>query len=261
MSCREKKGPLAAQPGASFSTEAGDKPPVPLPPPRKDKKRQDPWAGRASISSVGRKIQQRLLQVMDEQGESLGTMHRSNALRLMDEQGLKLVLVDAAADPPLYRLMSGKQIHEESMRLREKQKATAAPVQVKELSFSVDIASHDLERKLSQAQSWLDKKNHVQITLKSRRTASTVSLDQTLEEIVQQMPGLVGFVSKPKVVGAGKASCILRLPSAKELLALKAKSRPPPTPPQPTGVTPQLGEPESLAASPASASKEDSTQQ
>ncbi|CAL8314578.1 unnamed protein product [Lota lota] len=251
-SCREKKsslhGPLTAPPGpgCNFSTEAGETPPAAVPPPKK--KKQDPWA-RASIGSVGRKIQQRLLQVIGVGGESLGNMHRSDAIRLMDEQGLKLVLVDDAADPPLYQLMSGKQIHEEQLKLREKQKAKPATVQVKELTFSSDIASHDLSTKLKQVQSWLDKKNHVRITLRSRRTASTVSLDQTLEEMVQQMPVTVGFVSKPKVIRDGRAMCILRPPSAKELLSQKEKSKPSPPP---TGATPQFSEPGALPVSPAS---------
>ncbi|CAL8317543.1 unnamed protein product [Merluccius merluccius] len=255
-SCREKKGPLHGPlTGCNFSTEAGETPPAAAAPPKK-KKKQDPLA-RASIGSVGRKIEQRLLQVIGEGGESLGNMHRSNAIRLMDEQGLKLVLLDANADPPLYQLMSGKQIHEEQLKQREKQKAKPATVQVKELTFSLGIASHDLSTKLKQVQNWLDKKNHVRITLRSRRTASTVSLDQTLKEMVQQMPVTVGFVSKPTVIRDGRAMCILRLPSAKEL-SEKAKSKQ--SPPPPIDATPQRSEPEALSTSPADASKDPAQQ-
>lgn len=43
--------------------------------------------------------------------------------------------------------------------------------------------------------------------------------DTTLEQIVQQMEVMVGFVSKPKVIRDGQAAmCVLRPPSAKELL-------------------------------------------
>ncbi|XP_071368719.1 translation initiation factor IF-3, mitochondrial [Centroberyx affinis] len=154
-----------------FSTTADDSGESPEP----KKKKQDPRA-RATISSVGRKIQSRHLQVISETGENLGIMHRVNVIRLMDEQGLKLVLLSEHKDPPVYRLMSGKQIHEEQLKLREKQKAKAAPVQVKELTFSFDIAPHDLTTKLKQVQSWLDKKHHVRITLQSRRRETTLSL-------------------------------------------------------------------------------------
>lgn len=91
---------------------------------KKKKKKQDPKA-RTTIRSVGRKIHDRHLLLLDEEGENLGTVHRADALRLMDEKGLKLVTVNENAEPPVYRLMSGKQIHEEQMKLREKQKAKA----------------------------------------------------------------------------------------------------------------------------------------
>ncbi|XP_056437966.1 translation initiation factor IF-3, mitochondrial [Gadus chalcogrammus] len=251
--CGEEKGFLRGPPtappgpGGHFSTEAGETPPAAVVPPPK-KKKQDPNA-RTTINSVGRKIHLRLLQVMGVGGESLGNMHRSDAIRLMDEQGLKLVLVDDSADPPLYQLMSGKQIHEEQLKLREKQKAKPAAVQVKELTFSSDIASHDLSTKLKQVQSWLEKKNHVRITLRAKRTASKVALDQTLDDMVQQMPMTVGFVAKPKVIRDGRAMCILRPPSAKELAPQKEKSKP--QPPPPTDATPQCSEPGTPPDSPA----------
>ena len=77
--------------------------------------------------------------------------------------------------------------------------------------------------------------------------------DQTLEDMVQQMPVTVGFVAKPKVIRDGRAMCILRPPSAKELAPQKEKSKPPPPP---TDVTPQRSEPGTPPVSPADASKE-----
>ena len=115
--------------------------------------------------------------------------------------------------------MSGKQIHEEQLRLREKQKAKTGPLSVKELTFSSDIAPHDLSTKLKQVQNWLDKKNHVKLTLQSGRTEAAISLDSTLEQMVQKMyMMMVGFVSKPQVIRDGKAAvCVVRPPSPKEL--------------------------------------------
>lgn len=94
-------------------------------PQEKKKKKQDLKSRTTTISSVGRKIHHRYLLLLDEEGENLGTMHRADVLRLMDVKGLKLVPVNENAEPPVYRLMSGKQIHEEQMKLREKQKTRA----------------------------------------------------------------------------------------------------------------------------------------
>lgn len=85
------------------------------------RQRQDPRA-RNTVSSIGRKIHHRHLQVIGASGEDLGTMHRADVIRLMDQQGLKLVPLDQNQQPPVFRLMTGKQIHQEQLKLREKQK-------------------------------------------------------------------------------------------------------------------------------------------
>ncbi|XP_038133453.1 translation initiation factor IF-3, mitochondrial [Cyprinodon tularosa] len=192
--------------------------------PAANKKKQDPRA-HTSISSVGRKIPHREVQVISETGENLGVMHRADVIRIMDEKDLKLVLLRGNKEPPVYRLMSGKQIHEEQLRLREKNKTKAAPVQVKELSISAGIASHDLSTKLKQVESWLEKKHHVRLTLRAGHGQQASNLDTTLEQMVEQINLMVGYVSKPKVTREGQvAMCVLRPPSAKEL-ALKAKNK------------------------------------
>lgn len=205
---------------SALCTAVEDTQPTPTP-----KKKKQSGHNNASIGSVGRKIPHRLIQVIGESGDNMGTMHRSDVFRLMDEQELKLVLLSEKKDPPVYKLMSGKQIHEEQLRLREKQKAKPAPLQVKELTFSSGIATHDLSTKLKQVESWLEKKHHVRITLRSSRS-STGNVDTTLESVLQQMEVDFGFVSKPKVIRDGQAAmCILRPPSTKELAQKSKKTQ------------------------------------
>ncbi|XP_041831986.1 translation initiation factor IF-3, mitochondrial [Melanotaenia boesemani] len=196
-----------------FSTEVEGTEQTPAP----KKKKQDPRA-RVSVSSVGRKIPQREIQVISETGENLGIMHRADVIKVMDERSLKLVLLSEHKDPAVYRLMSGKQIHEEQLKLREKNKAKAVPVQVKELTFSAGMAAHDLTTKLKQVENWLKKNHHIRITLQAKGAKPAVDLDTALEQMVEQMEVMVGFVAKPKVIRDGQAAtCILRPPSAKEL--------------------------------------------
>lgn len=52
----------------------------------------------------------------------------------------------------------------------------AGVVQVKDLTLSSDIALHDLDTKLKQVTSWLEKKHHVRLTLKPRRDQSEQAL-------------------------------------------------------------------------------------
>ncbi|KAK5852710.1 hypothetical protein PBY51_006557 [Eleginops maclovinus] len=212
--CSERFNPIASSwRGSPFSSAVDDteKPPTPK------KKKPGPRA-HGTIGSVGHDIPHREVQLISETGENMGTMHRGNVIRLMDKNGLKLVLLSEHQDPPVYKLMSGKQIHEEKLKQREKQKAKA-PAQVKEISFLSCISSHDLSTKMKRVESWLEKKNHVRITMKSGRGGPSDNMDITLEQIVERMEMTVGFVSKPALIQDGQAAmCILRPPSAKDLL-------------------------------------------
>ncbi|KAG9351376.1 hypothetical protein JZ751_022625 [Albula glossodonta] len=221
--------PFSIQRGTALSTatdggEEGGKEAAPR------KKQTDPRA-RHSIGSVGRKIHQRHIQVIGHDGANLGTMHRADVLRLMDEKDLRLVPLNENKDPPVYQLMTGKQIHEEQLKLREKQKNKTGPIQVKELAFSLDIAPHDLDTKMRQIQSWLSKKCHVRVTLKGN-VKNPQPLDSRLEEMVKQMPVIVGFVSKPKVIRNGRAAmCIVRSPTEKEVSQQGVRTTEPIQPP------------------------------
>nr|XP_046228303.1 translation initiation factor IF-3, mitochondrial isoform X2 [Scatophagus argus]XP_046228304.1 translation initiation factor IF-3, mitochondrial isoform X2 [Scatophagus argus] len=218
--CSERHNVIATSWRCSpFSTAVGDAEQTPV-----TKGKKQDFQAPDTISSVGRHIPHVHIHLISDTGEDLGKMHRGDAIRIMEKSGLKLVLLNKKKDPPVYQLLSGKQIHEEQLKLREKQKTKAAPVQVKELTFHSGITTHDVSVKLKQVESWLEKKHHVRITLRSGRRAPAVNLDKTLEQMIQQMGVMVGFVSKPQCIRDGKAAmCILRPPSAKEL-SQKAKN-------------------------------------
>ncbi|XP_078078314.1 translation initiation factor IF-3, mitochondrial [Mustelus asterias] len=190
------------------------------------REKKDPRA-RRTLGSIGRKIHHRIIQVIDENGENLGNLHRAEVIRMMDERGVKVVPLRENADPPVYKLMTGKQIHEEQMKLREKQKnkSNTGPCQIKEQTFSADIAKHDLQTKIKQIQQWIEKKHHVRITVRKGTVVDKADkMEILLEEIVQSMPDKATYVSKPKVIKEGKAAmCILRHMSEKELRAYKQK--------------------------------------
>ncbi len=106
---------------------------------QKETKKLDQRA-RVTFGSVGRKIGQRHIQLLGEDGEELGTMHRADVIRLMDETGLRLVAINYSCDPPLYRLMKGKQIHEEQMKLRDTQKTKKGAYQSKKSEHKIKAA-------------------------------------------------------------------------------------------------------------------------
>lgn len=90
------------------------------------KKKENPNAKKV-IGNVGRLIPYNYIQMISENGEDMGKMSRWKAIKIMEERDLKLVVFREDADPPMYRLMTGKQIFEEQTKLREKQKLSSGP--------------------------------------------------------------------------------------------------------------------------------------
>ncbi|XP_075865650.1 translation initiation factor IF-3, mitochondrial isoform X2 [Microcebus murinus] len=181
------------------------------------KKKKDGTA----FSNTGRKISERIIHVLDEKGNDLGIMHRADVIRLLDERDLRLVQKNPSAEPPQYQLMTGIQIHEERMRLREREKASpkTGPTLTKELTFSSNIGQHDLDTKSKQIQQWIEKKHKVQITIKKGKNADEPEnkMEEIFNQILQTMPGMATFSSKPQPTRGGKAlMCVLRPLTKKE---------------------------------------------
>ncbi|XP_038055267.1 translation initiation factor IF-3, mitochondrial-like [Patiria miniata] len=183
-----------------------------------------------SMKSVGKLVPDRIVHLLDEAGESLGSLHRTEAIKRSQETGLKLVLINQNTKPyPTYRLMTGQQLHQEQMLLREKLKAKSAPTQVKEARLSGNIEKHDLEVKRRHLQDWFREGGaqvHVRVTVTGTgKHQKPVTKEQQLAVIHQLMAGLedrVMFASKPRDVGKDgmNLTVTLRRMSAKEKTAL-----------------------------------------
>lgn len=176
---------------------------------------------RDAFSNTGRKISERIIRVLDEKGMDLGMMHRADVIRLMNKQDLRLVQRNTSSEPPEYQLMTGEQIHQERLKLREQEKAKpkTGPTMTKELVFSSNIGQHDLDTKSKQIQQWIEKKYHVQVTIKRRKDAeqSEEETEEIFNQILQTMPDIATFSSRPKAIRGGTASmCVFRHLSKKE---------------------------------------------
>lgn len=200
----------------AFSTEEED--------PENERTKEKP--GKASFGNIGRKIHDRIIHVLDEKGNDLGNMHRADVIRLLNERDLRLVKKNTSTQPPEYQLMTGIQIQEERLRLREleKVKPKVGSTLTKELTFSSNIGKHDLNTKTKQIQQWIEKKNKVQITIKKAKKAEEPEnkMEEICNQLLQAMPGIATFSSRPQPIRGGSAvMCVLRPLSKKEEKAYK----------------------------------------
>ncbi|XP_077154418.1 translation initiation factor IF-3, mitochondrial [Ranitomeya variabilis] len=181
---------------------------------------------RKVIGHVGRIIPYKMIQVLDKDGKDRGKMLRRDVIRVMEEENLKLVSVSHSADPPVYKLLTGKELHEEQLRLREQQKQSSSPgpVQIKEMSFLASISQHDLDVKRKQIIHWIEKKHHVRITVLNSRIANGPDKLDVLQQMIESMVACSTCMVQPKERKDGRAMiCVLRPLSDKEMQRRKTE--------------------------------------
>ncbi|KAM5179962.1 translation initiation factor IF-3, mitochondrial [Mantella aurantiaca] len=187
------------------------------------KKKKENQNSRKIIGNVGRLIPYNIIQVISENGENMGNMNRNKVMQIMKDQDLKLVMFREQSDPPVYKLMTGKQLFEEQNKLREKQKLSpGSTVHLKEMSILASIQKHDLDTKKKQLSQWIEKKNHVRIIVINSRTTEGPGKEDVLREVLITLKNQAICLSEPKVRKDGRAMiCVLRPLSEKELQKLK----------------------------------------
>ena len=100
-------------------------------------------------------------------GEDLGTMTKRKARELAENLEVKLVLTEKEPSGRIkYKLMTGKQVTEERLRLQQLKKAEKKKA-VKNTRITSKISKHDLQMKTKQLLQWVDKGHEVKITVKS----------------------------------------------------------------------------------------------
>jgi translation initiation factor IF-3 len=108
------------------------------------------------------------VRVIDAEGKQLGIMTVKQALATAQEQGTDLVEVAPNADPPVCRLMDfGKFLYETQKRERDARKSQAK-VEIKEIRLRPKIDEHDINYRLKQARTFLDRGAKVRVRLRFR---------------------------------------------------------------------------------------------
>lgn len=119
-------------------------------------------------NKINEEIRDKELRVIDENGQMLGIMSRSEALALADEKKLDLVNISPNANPPVCKILDyGKYRYD--MQKREKEaKKKQKTIQVKEIRLSTFIEDHDVQVKAKMANKFLKDGDKVKISMRFR---------------------------------------------------------------------------------------------
>lgn len=108
------------------------------------------------------------VQVIDENGEKLGTMPTREAIKIAEEKGVDLVLVSPNSEVPVCKILDYSKYKFEMAKKSKEAKKKQKVVEIKEIRLSPNIDKHDLEVKAKNANKFLSAGNKVKVTMRFR---------------------------------------------------------------------------------------------
>lgn len=105
------------------------------------------------------------LRVIDEDGNQIGVLSRSEAMQLAGDRELDLVEISPDANPPVAKIVDwGKYKYQKTKQL-QKSKRHAKSLEVKQMRFGLKISDHDLGVKLKKVAGFLENGHKVKIVI------------------------------------------------------------------------------------------------
>ena len=117
---------------------------------------------------INEQIRDKEVRVIGADGEQLGVMSAKEAMALADEAELDLVKIAPTAKPPVCKIINYSKYKYELARKEKEAKKKQKTVDVKEIRFSPNIDTNDLNTKINQARKFLSKGDKVKVNLRFR---------------------------------------------------------------------------------------------
>jgi translation initiation factor IF-3 len=153
------------------------------------------------------------VRLVDERGQMVGIVGRTEALTMATNAGLDLVEIAPNADPPVCKILDfGKYKYEEQKKKNEARKKQKI-IEVKEIKLRPSIDDHDYEVKRRSMIKFIEEGDKVKVTMRFRGRELAhqelgmdvlIRVRDDLDEIakVEQMPRMEGrqmtMVMSPK---------------------------------------------------------------
>ena len=176
------------------------------------------FQGGTTISEViiNDRIQAKEVRLISEEGAQLGIVSIEEALEKAEEAGQDLILIAPQANPPVCRIMEYSKYKYEQDRRERKAKKNQRTVEVKEIRFSPNIDTNDLNTKSNAARKFLEKGNRVKVTLRFRGREMT-HVNETkgvLDEFAETLTDIATMDRAPKM--EGRSMSIVLAPKQKK---------------------------------------------
>ena len=158
------------------------------------------------------------LRVIDEQGDQLGVMSRSEALAAAEQRGLDLVEISPNANPPVAKIVDWGKYNYQKTKQAQKNKRSVKASEIKQMRFGLKISDHDLGVKLKKVTSFLDAGHKVKITIRyrGRELAHKEMGFKLADKVIDSYGETIAVEQKPQMAGKQLHFVIRASSSAKQ---------------------------------------------
>ena len=152
---------------------------------------------------INEQITDREIRLIGTGGEQLGVMSPREALVLADEAGVDLVKIAPSAQPPVCKLIDYGKYRYEQQRKEKEAKKKQKVIDIKEVRFSPNIDTNDLNTKINSARKFLEKGNKVKVSMRfrGREMAHIDSSKHILDDFAQSLEDIASVEKAPKLEG------------------------------------------------------------
>ena len=133
----------------------------------------------------------------------MGIMSPAEAMKLAEEAGVDLVKIAPSAKPPVCKIIDyGKFRYEQSRKEKEAKKKQKV-IEIKEVRFSPNIDTNDLNTKAAAARKFLEKGNKVKVSMRfrGREMAHIDSSKHVLTDFAESLSDIAVVEKEPKLEG------------------------------------------------------------
>ncbi|MBQ3902167.1 MAG: translation initiation factor IF-3 [Lachnospiraceae bacterium] len=159
---------------------------------------------------MNEEITDREVRVIGEDGEQLGIMSSREAQVIAEEAGLDLVKISPKAVPPVCKVIDYGKYRYEVARKEKEQKKKQKIAELKEIRFSPNIDTNDMNTKMNAARKFLEKGDKVKVTLRfrGREMAHMKESKHLLDEFAEALSD-VSVIEKPAKVEGRTLTLVL----------------------------------------------------
>jgi translation initiation factor IF-3 len=105
------------------------------------------------------------MRVIDENGDQLGILSRSEALQAAIDRELDLVEISPDANPPVVKIVDWGKYNYQRTKQLQKNKRNTKTLDLKQMRLGLKISEHDLDVKLRKVTDFLEAGHKVKMTI------------------------------------------------------------------------------------------------